>query len=150
MMIKQDSPTMHATLLDLIKSIDPYVYPSNPLVHPRDNARMTPFHLVIGNHHVDPPILPIGHIHPTILIDMLAYNVETVGESFTFYPAMGPRPESAVLRAVKAVAFSYQAVNRGKDALTGIIDGLVDFMRKRGTVPEDKCKSHRCVPYACH
>lgn len=131
---------MHATLLDLVKTNDPYAHPSNPLVHPRDKVRMVPLHFTLADHHLDPPVLPIGHIHPTILADMVAFNIDTDGQSFTFHPVRGRRADHFDIGAIRIVAFKDTAAEKGEEELTRMIDCFVAFMRKRGTIPEDRCE----------
>jgi hypothetical protein len=73
---------------------------------------------------------------------MLAFTIEANVKGFAFYPVRGPRSGDVVLGAVKAVAFHDEAVQKGREGLTDIVDAFVEFMRKKGTIPEDRCESN--------
>lgn len=119
-------------LLDLIFESDPHPHDADPSIHPVTGQRLIPLHLVQADHHLSPPIKPMGWIPPDVLVEMIAFEKHRHFPVFTFFPRLSPK--DVVPGAVRCIAFDPELVKVGKEALGLAMEALTWFMRDRGSM----------------
>ena len=129
----------------------PGLEPRSPLspITKSKPEHLVPFHALIDDYRqapVYPRLLPLAYVPLTILAEMLAFNqyrAEYLQEEpgFQLYPVINAKPTDVVLQTVKCVAFTVDVAMRGTKGMTKVMDELTWFMRGRGVIPIQRCKS---------